>query len=185
MNSRLHTFVAGDEGQFCITRIEAVRGPNVLAAPRLWVGAGDASPPAHGAWTLRGVVSNERYVTQPERGQMRAEPIGRPRAVSGALIPIKKSAAWWALAQDERRAIFEERSRHIVIGMRALPQVARRLHHCRDLPEYDAAADFDFLTWFDFAPEESPAFDRMLVELRATEEWSFVEREVEIRVSRE
>jgi chlorite dismutase len=129
-------------------------------------------------------VSNERYVTKPERVAMTAPPIGRPEAVQGALIPIKKSSAWWALAQDERRAIFEERSRHIVIGMRALPQVSRRLHDCRDLPDYDAASDFDFLTWFDFAPSDAPAFDRMLEELRASEEWSYVEREVEIRVSR-
>src|SRR5438477_5729245 len=27
--------------------------------------------------------------------------------------PIRKSAAWWALAQDERRAVLEERSHHI------------------------------------------------------------------------
>ena len=33
------------------------------------------------------------------------------------LIPIRKNEAWWALAQDERRAIFEERSHHIAIGL--------------------------------------------------------------------
>lgn len=33
-------------------------------------------------------------------------------------------AAWWALAQDERRAIFGEQSRHIGIGLKYLPAVA-------------------------------------------------------------
>jgi len=42
------------------------------------------------------------------------EPLGRPTATRAALILIKKSADWWALAQDKRRAIFEERSHHIV-----------------------------------------------------------------------
>src|SRR5437667_3317976 len=27
--------------------------------------------------------------------------------------PIRKSESWWELAQDERRRIFEERSRHV------------------------------------------------------------------------
>lgn len=184
MNSRLHTFAAAEQGQFAITGVQAIRGHALELAPRLWVGSGADSPPAYRAWSLRGLVSNERYVTKQERGAMNALPLGRAEATSGALIPIKKSAAWWALAQDERRAIFEERSRHIVIGMRALPQVSRRLHHCRDLPDYDPTSDFDFLTWFDFAPAEAPAFDRMLAELRASEEWTYVEREVEIRVNR-
>jgi enoyl-[acyl-carrier-protein] reductase (NADH) len=46
-----------------------------------------------------------------------------------------KSEAWWALAQDRRRAILEEQSRHIAIGMEYLPAIARRLHHGRELGE--------------------------------------------------
>jgi len=74
----------------------------------------------------------------------------RTYATRAALIPIRKSEAWWALAQDERRAIFEEQSKHIAIGMEYLPPVARRLHHCRELGEA-----FDFLTWFEYAPEHA------------------------------
>jgi hypothetical protein len=36
--------------------------------------------------------------------------LGRPEATLAALIPIKKSVARWVLAQDERRAMFKERS---------------------------------------------------------------------------
>jgi chlorite dismutase len=184
MNLRLHTFAAGEQGQFSITRVQTITGAALEPAPRLWLGSGAQVVPPHVSWALRGVVSNERYVTQSERGAMTASALGRPEATCGALIPIKKSAAWWALAQDERRALFEERSRHIAIGMRALPQVSRRLHHCRDLPDYEPHSDFDFLTWFDFAPADLGVFDRMLDELRASEEWSYVEREVDVRVSR-
>ena len=109
------------------------------------------------------------------------ESLGRPAASHAALIPIRKSAAWWQLTQDERRAIFEQSSRHTAIGLRYLPAVARRLHHCRDLGEDEP---FDFLTWFEFAPADAAHFDELLAALRATPEWDFVEREVEVRLER-
>src|SRR4051812_31125880 len=76
------------------------------------------------------------------------------KSTRAVLIPIRKNAEWWALTQDERRAIFERRSRHIGIGTRYLPAIARRLHHCRDLSHQEP---FDFLTWFEFAPSDEPA----------------------------
>lgn len=132
---------------------------------------------------MRGITSNERYVERAERQQLVAvqEGLGRPAATHAALIPIRKSAAWWQLTQDERRAIFEQRSQHTAIGLRYLPGVARRLHHCRDLGEDEP---FDFLTWFEFAPEHAAPFEDLLAALRATPEWEFVEREVEVRLER-
>src|SRR5215469_14606050 len=53
--------------------------------------------------------------------------LGRLEATKAALIPIKKSPAWWELAQDERRAIFEERSQHMSIGVKYVARIARRL----------------------------------------------------------
>jgi hypothetical protein len=132
-------------------------------------------------WVLRGVASYERYVTRLEREALvaRQEELGRPQATRAALIPIRKSAAWWDLTQDERRAIFEERSGHIRTGLRYLPAVARRLYHCRDLGE-----PFDFLTWFEYAPHDQGGFDELVGTLRTSEEWTFVEREVDIRLVR-
>lgn len=181
MNERLFHFVGSQEGQFAIESIEAVVGETLPNAPRLTVTQG--VPPSDAAFSLRGIVSNERYTTRPEKAALldAQEVIGRKAAPRGALIPIKKNAAWWALTQDERRAIFEEDSAHIRIGMKALPQIARRLHHCRDLEEPGA---FDFLTWFDFRDEHTPVFDELLAALRATEEWKYVEREVDVRVVR-
>jgi len=109
----------------------------------------------------------------------RGPELGRPEATEAALIPIRKVDAWWALSQDERRAIFEERSKHISTSLAYLPAVARCLHHGRDLGE-----PFDFLTWFEYAPGDAAAFEELVDRLRATEEWSYVEREVDIRLTR-
>ena len=62
--------------------------------------------------------------------------------------------------------------------MRYLPSFARRLHYGRELGEA-----FDFLTWFEYAPEDSAAFEDLVQSLRATREWQFVDREVDIRLS--
>jgi chlorite dismutase len=162
--------------------MRAVSGDGLPQAERLGVfnGAADA-PRAGSAWVLQGVVSNLRYAVRAEVDVLRARSpaLGRAAATCAALIPIKKSAAWWDLAQDERRAIFEEQSHHTQIGLNYLPAVARRLHHCRDLGE-----PFDFLTWFEYAPEHAGAFEELVARLRGTREWTYVEREVDIRLQR-
>ena len=61
-----------------------------------------------------------------------------------------------------------------------LPAVARRLYHGRDLGE-----PFDFLTWFEYAPHDTDAFEALVAKLRETTEWAFVEREVDIRLVRD
>jgi len=176
----LVTFAAGLSGMWRIDRIEAVIGSGLPPAERLAVLEGGGHPgPA--TWVLRGVTSNTRYTQRQELDTLaaRQEALGRPPATRAALIPIRKTDAWWALAQDERRAIFEDRSRHIGISLEYLPAVARRLHHCRDLGE-----PFDFLTWFEYAPEAAGAFDELVQRLRQTEEWRYVDREVDIRLTR-
>lgn len=175
-------FVAGAAGAWRIDRIEAASGESVPGAERLAVLEGpETTAPEPSVWTLRGLTSNTRYTHRAEVDALasRQEGLRRPHATRAALIPIRKTDAWWALAQDERRAIFEEQSRHIGIGLDYLPAVARRLHHSRDLDE-----PFDFLTWFEFAPEHADAFEAMVGKLRDTPEWRYVEREVDIRLSR-
>ena len=172
-------FIGGDSGPWRIDRIDAVIGESLPAATRLTI-LEDAPPEHGGAWTLRGVTSNLRYTHRSELAALLStqEALNRPAATRAALIPIRKSAAWWDLAQEERRAIFEEQSRHIAIGLEYLPAVARRLHHSRDIGE-----SFDFLTWFEFAPESAAAFEELVRRLRHTPEWSYVDREVDIRLS--
>ena len=83
------------------------------------------------------------------------------------------------LTQDDRRAIFEETSHHTAIGLDYLPAIARQLYHCRDLDQ-----PFDFLTWFEYAPEDAGVFEELVRRLRSTTEWSYVEREVDVRLKR-
>jgi chlorite dismutase len=180
MEERFSSFVGGPTGPWLIRSMRALIGETLPMASHLIMGEGLIIPP-DAAWRLLGVASNLRYTTTAERVALTEvqEGLGRPEARQAALIPIRKNAAWWALAQDDRRAILEERSHHIAIGLRYLPAVARKLFHARDLGE-----PFDFLTWFEFAPEHAAAFDALLAELRASPEWGYVEREIEIRVER-
>jgi chlorite dismutase len=169
-----------------VTQCAPVKGASLLSTPALSVvhSASIALPilPSPTSWRLAGFASHLRYTERAEKTQLdavRAE-IGRPEATFAALIPIKKSAAWWELTQEERRQIFEDRSHHIADSLKYLPAIARQLYHSRDLGE-----PFDFLTWFEYAPAHAEEFEELVAMLRATEEWKYVEREVDIRLERE
>ena len=179
MHSR-YAFVGGELGGWRVRSVEPVRGAALEMVPALEVKpVGRPMSGGTAVWELQGVMSNLRYATRSELTTLRArqEGLGRPQARCAALIPIKKSSAWWDLAQDERRSIFEEKSQHTATGLAYLPAVARQLYHCRDLGE-----PFDFLTWFEYAPDQTQAFEDLVARLRATAEWNYVEREVDIRL---
>ena len=176
------SFVGGRRGPWKVTQMSAFRGAPLEAVERIEIINGHPPTPGESnQWSLQGFTSNVRYATGDEIKTLKnIQPaLGRPEATCAALIPIKKNEQWWDLAQDARRAIFEETSQHNAIGLTYLPAIARRLHHSRDLGE-----PFDFLTWFEFAPEHIPSFNELLAKLRATKEWSYVEREVDIRLTR-
>jgi len=174
-------FVAGTRGAWRIERITAVTGQALALADRLAVvGPDEAGEAAAGAqWRLDGATGHPRYATRQELDTLAAvqQGLGRPEARCAALIPIRKNPAWWALAQDERRAILEEQSHHIAIGLEYLPPIARRLYHARELGQ-----PFDFLTWFEYAPQHAQAFEELVARLRQSAEWRFVDREVDIRL---
>jgi Chlorite dismutase len=179
MDNRLVCFSAGSEGPWIIREIRDVRGAALPLAQRLHV---SDSPISHTVpWLLRGIRSNTRYTTAEEKLQLEArqEGLGRSDSTLAVLIPIKKTEEWWQLSQDERREIFEEKSKHTSVGLRYLPAIARRLYHCRDLSPDEP---FDFLTWFEFRPQHEKDFDDLLLHLRASREWDFVEREVDVRL---
>jgi len=180
---RLTYFVGGDAGEWQVTSHRVLTGPDIAQVARVRIISGAKPVTARATWELRGVATNDRYTTHAEKQDLvsRQAPIGRPEATRAALILLRKNDDWWKLAQDERRAILEEQSHHIAIGMRYLPAIARKLLHCRDL---GAEEPFDFLGLLDFAPKDEAALNDMLVELRMTLEWSFMEREIDIRLSR-
>ena len=173
-------FIGGSSGAWHVTSMHSVRGEGLAPVSHI-----DVLPVANApigtspVWRIDGQISNLRYATRTELTALRSrqESLGRAHAQIGSMIPIRKTAAWWDLAQDERRAIFEDSSRHTAIGMRYLPAVARQLYHSRDLGE-----PFDFVTWFEYGKADVQAFDDLVGLLRATREWEFVEREIDIRL---
>jgi hypothetical protein len=186
MSTRLFSFLGGDAGLWRIDEMEAIAGEPLPAARRLAIASGPVPPSGpQAAWVLRGITSNERYVVrEEERSQLVARQLalGRTEATCAALIPIRKNAAWWALTQEQRQNVFEAESQHARIGLQHFPTLARRLHHCRDISENEP---FDFLTWFEYAPADETTFNELLAGLRATAEWKYVEREVDVRLVRE
>ena len=168
-------------GRWRVEGIEAVTGSPLSTVSRLAISDGTEAGDPGAAWALRGLASNLRYTRRDEQRTLtsRQAGLGRPEATRAALIPITKSEAWWALAQDERRSLLEETSHHIAIGLEYLPAIARRLYHGRDLGE-----PFDFLTWFEYAPQDAPAFEDLVARLRGTPEWDYVQREVDVRLAR-
>ncbi|MBR0693717.1 chlorite dismutase family protein [Bradyrhizobium lablabi] len=180
------TFRGGQSGGWKVTSVARIKGETLPKVAALSVIASEAIAlpllPSQTSWRLAGVLSHLRYTETAEKEQLAAAQagLGRPEATHAALIPIRKSAEWWELTQDERRKIFEDKSQHIAGTVKYLPAIARQLYHSRDL-----GVPFDFLTWFEFSPEHVPLFDELVGMLRATEEWAYVEREVDVRVIRE
>ena len=178
------SFIGGQSGMWVVQRMVAVTGISLADVSRVAVHEGVHPEPDPGvsAWTLRGTVQPDHYIDATQRRALDevSPPLGRRNSTCAALIPIRKSPAWWTMPVAARRAIFEERSHHVARSVAYLPRIARRLHHSRDLGE-----PFDFLTWFEFAPADEAAFDELVAVLRATEEWTYVDREVDIRLRRD
>ena len=178
-------FSGGYSGQWRIVSMSPVIGPSLATARYLSIEPATQLAPSSGksgeVWQLNGVASHVRYVERPEKIALTSiqAGLGRPEATRAALIPIRKSPAWWDMTQEERRRIFEDKSRHIADSMKYLPAIARQLYHCRDLGE-----PFDFLTWFEYAPEHASDFEALVRHLRGTDEWTYVEREIDIRLER-
>ena len=156
-------FVGGTDGVWRIDGILAQRGESLAPAAHLAVIEGDEAEEATGRWVLKG--SN---ATDGDGGHT---PLGRPEARGASLIAVRMSPEWWAMPEDQRPSVFEEHPPPAAI--------AGRLHRCHDVTE-----PFDLLAWFEYVPDEQSSLDELLGRLRETEQWTFVEREVDIRVTR-
>jgi chlorite dismutase len=181
MTENIFDFIGGNAGEWEVIKMETVIGEQIQSAPYLKIVKSNLHNNTEGLWTIKGLVSNVRYAEKEEREKLTAvqSGLGRTEATYAALIPIRKNEMWWNLAQDERRKIFENKSHHTETGLKYLPAIARKLYHCRDIGE-----PFDFLTWFEYAPEHSHAFEELVTALRNTEEWKYVDREMDIRLAR-
>lgn len=182
MFNTIFDFVGDDFGEWKVTSITTIKGDSIASVSHITkTSSNNLVPSEKGMWTLKGIVSNLRYTEKEDKEKLVAaqEDLGRPKATHAAFILIKKSEVWWNLAQDERRKIMENKSQHTQTGMKYLPAIARKLFHYRDIGE-----PFDFLTWFEYAPTDAGFFEELVVALRKTEEWTYVDREIDIRLEK-
>ncbi len=125
---------------------------------------------------LQGVVQHLHYTTLDERTDLvtrsRTELPPSPE-MTAVLIPIRKSEAWWAMAHDQRGEHFHKA--HTPIGAPYVEAIFRKLYHSR----YNGSK-YDFLTYFEFPNSAEAEFRKLLKELRETPEWSYVEDEFEV-----
>src|SRR5512139_2319251 len=102
------TFRGGQSGGWRVTSISPVRGDPLPFMPALSVVDSEAISlpllPSRNSWRLAGVASHLRYTERAEKERLVAVQagLGRVEATSAALIPIRKSAAWWELTAEER-----------------------------------------------------------------------------------
>lgn len=179
MTNTIFDFIGCNSGEWKVTSMETLKGDSIASVSHLTKVSSNLVQTKTGIWTLKGIISNLRYTEKENKDKLVAvqEDLGRPNATLAAFIPIRKSEDWWNLAQDERQKIMENKSQHTQIGMKYLPAIARKLFHSRDIGE-----TFDFLTWFEYAPDDAEAFEELLIALRKTEEWTYVDREIDIRL---
>lgn len=151
-------------------------------ASRLPTPGGGAANPL----LFRGVPQHLQYTSGEQRADLnkrsRAEvPAGKDTVA--VIIPIRKTAAWWALPHDERHAHFQKRSDkpgHTAIGANYAGRIYRKLYHTRYAVE---TTDHDFITYFEFDRADADEFKGLLAKLRdpaQNPEWGFVDREYEI-----
>lgn len=132
-----------------------------------------------------GVPQHLEYTSREQKEALASsrQPLPASTETVVVLIPIRKSAVWWALPQDERAAHFRARdgkAGHTAIGATYTDRVYRKLYHTRYAVE---STDHDFLTYFEFETAHAVAFEQLLTELRdttANPEWQYVDREYEV-----
>jgi hypothetical protein len=154
----------------------------VEVAARLHPAAGALEP------VFQGVPRHLEYTTGAQKAELAASrgPLAPSDNTVAVLIPIRKSAAWWALPLDARLEHFRPRgalSGHTAIGAPYTDRIYRKLYHSR----YAADAGYDFVTYFEFDRAHAGAFRELLAALRdpaRNPEWGFVDRELEIWTTR-
>ena len=182
-NARAATFVGGKSGSLSVVSDTTISGQPIARVDAIEMIVGVVTGlPNDAAWALHGVATNDRYTTRAEKTALvsKQAPIGRPEASRSALILLRKRAEWWALTQDARRKILR-RTRTTSPSACA----TCLLSHGDCFTAGILRPKRVRLSWLlDYAPESGAAFDEMLDRLRATKEWAFKDREIDIRLTR-
>lgn len=181
----------GRTNRYRIQEVRRVTGepPAALAQARDWqmvrvIRSGPLeTPQAMGAVSFGGTIQHLHYTTAEQRRELLSQSRQAPppsEDTMAVVIPIRKSKAWWDLAQDERQAHFRKGDRHTTIGLGYVDRIFRTLFHARYL---GAPSPYDFITYFEFERQYASAFRELCAELRDTAknpEWAYVDLEFEI-----
>ena len=119
------------------------------------------------AVTLNGLTKKANYVPGfPDqlKAYLKApsEPGQKPYAI---VIPIRKSADWWALDQDKRAGMMKE---HTEAALPYQKTVKRKLYHSTGLD------DIDFITYFETSKLED--FHSLILSLERVKEFQYTRR---------
>jgi chlorite dismutase len=120
-----------------------------------------------GAGLLNGLTKKPNYVpgfSDQLKADLKAasEPGPRPYAI---VIPVRKSADWWALDQEKRAVMMRE---HTEATVPYLKMVKRKLYHSSGLD------DLDFITYFETSKLEE--FQGLILSLKQVKEFQYTPR---------
>ena len=120
-----------------------------------------------GAGLMHGLTKKANYVPGfPDQLKadlkVASEPGSKPYAI---VIPVRKSAEWWALDQDKRAAMMQE---HTEATMPYVKTVKRKLYHSSGLD------DLDFITYFETSKLED--FHSLILSLEKVKEFQYTRR---------
>ena len=139
---------------------------------------------------FRGVTQHVHYTNKEDKEMLLAESTAEMAPSPGTtavIIPIRKTAGWWALTQDQRQAFFHKTKSsegHTNIGRPFAGSIYRKLYHSRYT---GSALPYDFVTYFEFPVDHAEDFSHLLSNLRDVSknpEWESVELEFEIRMTK-
>lgn len=170
-----YNYVGGSSGAWQVTQMSTGRGEPLMPVTHVNIINGPLDRmPIRASWVLSGLVQNTLYITREERQSASRGTSSEPLPPTcAALIPILYSPEWWELGPPARRELQQSQP------MRGLSAMMRRWQYRWDLSE-----QFDGVTWFEYEPRDSAAFDDLLANWRASEKWKFVQRECDIRLVR-
>ena len=141
-----------------------------------------------GAVQVPRYTSAEMHAFAYKHAVLRSSGRTMPKAI---IIPIRKTAEWWALDPLERHGYFYPRTSrstgrqvpgHAMAAEAGIPAIFRRLYHNPD--GYGRDGEYDFLAYFECTDEHLTTFNTVCAALRdehKNPEWRYVEEGAEWR----